>query len=76
MVEKKGPRIAFWVLILIWVMFWFLFWFHFGRGFGALDFVCNCRGPKRCPKMEPETNSFQPKKEEKLGRAKLLKQRA
>ena len=29
----------------------------FGRGFGALDFVCNCRGPKRCPKMEPETGT-------------------
>ena len=29
----------------------------FGRGFGALDFVCNCRDPKRCPKMEPETGT-------------------
>ena len=96
----------------------------FGRGFGALDFVCNCRGPKRCPKMEPETGTkiepksgpqnairgskfvrrrkqgrvemifiqravclailfncatnqqLQPKKEGKLGRAKLLQQRA
>ena len=97
------------------------FGFHFGRGFGALDFVCNCRGPNRCPKMEPETGTkiwpksgpqnairgpkfvrrckqalhdlhsavclailfncatnqqLQPKKEGKLGRAKLLKQRA
>ena len=29
----------------------------FGPRFGALDFVCNCRGPKRCPKMEPETGT-------------------
>ena len=29
----------------------------FGPRFGALDFVCNCKGPKRCPKMEPETGT-------------------
>ena len=29
----------------------------FGRRSGALDFVCNCRGPKRCPKMEPKTRT-------------------
>ena len=29
----------------------------FGPRFGALDFVCNCRGPKQCPTMESETGT-------------------
>ena len=51
-----GPRIAFWgpdlgpILVLVLGAI-------FGPRFGALDFVCNCRGPKRCPKMEPETGT-------------------
>ena len=31
--------------------------FIFGPSFGDLDFVCNCKGPKRCPKMKPETGT-------------------
>ena len=56
-----GPRIAFWGLI--WVIFWSLVLGSiFGRGFGALDFVCNCIGaqngvqkwnPKQGPKYDP-----------------------
>ena len=51
-----GPRIAFWGPDLVHILVRVL-GSIFGRGFGALDFVCNCRGPKRCPKMEPETGT-------------------
>ena len=50
------PRIAFWgpdlghILVLVLGSI-------FGRGFGALDFVCNCRAPKPRPKMEPKTRT-------------------
>ena len=32
--------------------FWSSFGFHFGARSGVLEFVCNSRGPERCPKME------------------------
>ena len=51
-----GPRIAFWVLILGHILVP-VSGSIFGHRFGALDFVCNCRDPKRCPKMEPETGT-------------------
>ena len=54
-VQIWGPGLHFGVLI--WVIFWSLLGSIFGPCFGALDFVCNCRGPKQCPTMESETGT-------------------
>ena len=48
-----GPRIAFWGPDLGHIL-GLVLRSIFGPRFGALDFVCSYRGPKRCPKMEPE----------------------